>query len=117
MGRIGPGHTLMAKCSCIEILTGEAGGIEVACGVAEGEEADGDGLEVEEGGMAKWAVEWGGGGFETLMWTVKVDCEGVKQNTGEKPREGGRGQVYLKQVSVGNVLKFTAHNKNSRRKH
>lgn len=78
MGRMGPGHTLMAKCSCIEILTGEAGGIGVACSVAEGEEADEDGPEVEEGGMAKWVVEGGGGGFETLMWTVKVDCKGVK---------------------------------------
>lgn len=75
MGRMGPGHTLMAKCSCIEILIGEAGGIEVACGVAEGEEADEEGLEVEEGGIAKWLVEGGGGGFETLMWTVKRDWE------------------------------------------
>lgn len=45
-------------------------------------------------------------------WTVKG-----KTKTGEKPREGGEGQVYSKQVSVGNVLKFTAHNKNSWRKH
>lgn len=89
MGRMGPGHTLMAKCSCIEILTGEAGGIEVACGVAEGEEADEDGLEVEEGGMAKWVVEGGGGGFETLMWTVKMDCEGVK---GKQEKNQGRGE-------------------------
>lgn len=74
MGRMGPGHTLMAKCSCIEILTGEGGGSEVEWGVAEGEEADEEGLEVEEGGMARWEVEGGGGGLETLMWTVEWDC-------------------------------------------
>lgn len=59
--------------------------------MAEGEEADEDGLEVEEGGMAKWVVEGGGGGFETLMWTAKGDCEGGKTTTGEKPKEGGKG--------------------------
>lgn len=53
MGRIGPGHTLMAKCSCIEILTGEGGGRAVEWGVAKGEEADEEGVEVEEGGMAR----------------------------------------------------------------
>lgn len=74
MGRMGPGHTLMAKCSCIEILTGEAGGNEVEWGVAEGEVADEEGLEVEEGGMARWLVEGGGGVFETLIWTVELDC-------------------------------------------
>lgn len=95
MGRMGPGHTLMAKCSCIEILTGEAGGIEVACGVAEGEEADEDGLEVEEGGMAKWVVEGGGGGFETLMWTAKGDCEGVKQQQEKNQGREEGGQVYV----------------------
>lgn len=104
MGRIGPGHTLMAKCSCIEILTGEAGGIEVACGVAEGEEADGDGLEVEEGGMAKWAVEGGGGGFETLMWTVKVDCEGVKHR--RKTKEGRKGSGLFKASQCWKCVKI-----------
>lgn len=96
---MGPGHTLMAKCSCIEILTGEAGGIEEACGVVEGEEADEDGLEVEEGGMAKWVVEGGGGGFETLMWTVKVDCEGVKQKQEKNQgREEGVRSIQSKSV-------------------
>lgn len=36
--------------------------------------------------MAKWVVEGGGGGFETLMWTVKVDC-------GAGERKQGRGGV------------------------
>lgn len=107
MGRMGPGHTLMAKCSCMEIFTGEAGGMEVAWGAAEGEEADEAGLEVEEGGMAKWVVEGGGGGFETLMWTVKVDCGG-----GGGESRGGGGQHCSRLVSVGSVLKFTAQNKN-----
>lgn len=53
MGRMGPGHTFMAKCSCIEILTGEGGGRAEEWGVAEGEVADEEGLEVEEGGMAR----------------------------------------------------------------
>lgn len=83
MGRMGPGHTLMAKCSCIEILTGEAGGIEVEWGVAEGEEAEEEGLEVEEGGMARWVVEGGGGGLETLMRTVKWDCVVIKRGWNE----------------------------------
>lgn len=83
MGRMGPGHTLMAKCSCIEILTGEAGGIEVEWGVAEGEEAEEEGLEVEEGGMARWVVEGGGGGLETLMRTVKWDCGVIKRGWNE----------------------------------
>lgn len=74
MGRMGPGQTLMAKCSCIEILTGEAGGNKVEWGVAEGEVADEEGLEVEEGGMARWLEEGGGGVFETLIWTVELDC-------------------------------------------
>ena len=73
MGRMGPGHTLMAKCSCIEILTGEGGGGPVWWGVAEGEVADEGG--VEEAGRAKWEVEGSGGGLETLMCTVKEDCE------------------------------------------
>ncbi len=39
MGRMGPGHTLMAKCSCMEILTGEGGGSTAGLGgpAAEGE--------------------------------------------------------------------------------
>lgn len=61
---MGPGHTLMAKCSCIEILTGEGGG------GAKGEEADEEGVEVEEGGMVRWEAEGGGGGLETLMWAA-----------------------------------------------
>lgn len=75
MGRMGPGHTFMAKCSCIEILTGEGGGRAEEWGIAEGEVADEEGVEVEEGGMARWEVEGGGGGLETLMWTVKRHCE------------------------------------------
>lgn len=74
MGRMGPGQTLMAKCSCIEILTGEGGGRVVEWGVAEGEVADEAGVEVEEGGMTRWEVEGGGGGLETLMWTVEQGC-------------------------------------------
>ena len=74
MGRMGPGHTLMAKCSCIEILTGEGGGGAVGWGgAAEGEEADEDGVEAEDGGMARGEVEGGGGGgLETLIWTVEL---------------------------------------------
>lgn len=64
---MGPGHTLMAKCSCIEILTGEGGGGAEEWGVIEGEVADDDGVEVEEGGMARWDADGGGGGLETLM--------------------------------------------------
>jgi len=69
MGRMGPGHTLMAKCSCMEIFTGEGGG------GAEGEETDEDGVEAEPGGMARWEEEegGGGGGLETLMWTGERD--------------------------------------------
>lgn len=74
MGRMGPGHTLMAKCSCIEILTGEGGGGPAEWGVAAGEVADEEGAGAEEGGMARWEVEGGGGGLETLMWTVERDC-------------------------------------------
>lgn len=85
MGRMGPGHTLMAKCSCIEILTGEGGGRALEWGAAEGEVADEEGVEVEEGGMVRWEVEGGGGGLETLMWTVKRDC-GMTM----KGREGER---------------------------
>lgn len=96
MGRMGPGHTLMAKCSCIEILTGEAGGTEVACGVAEGDEADEEGLEVEDGGMAKWVVEGGGGGFETLMWAVKLDCGGKKNKQGRRGEVGVGGSGLFK---------------------
>lgn len=89
MGRMGPGHTLMAKCSCIEILTGEGGGGAIEWGVAEGEEADEEGVEAEEGGMARWEVEGGGGGLETLMWTVRRDC-GIKmeKRSGEGQKEG-----------------------------
>lgn len=87
MGRMGPGHTLMAKCSCIEILTGEGGGIEVECDVAEGEEADEEGVEVEEGGMARWEVVGGGGGLETLMWTVERDCGMTMKGRRERERK------------------------------
>lgn len=73
MGRMGPGHTLMAKCSCIEILLGEGGGGAVEWGVDEGEVADEEGLGVEAVGIARWEVEGGGGGFERLIWTVKWD--------------------------------------------
>lgn len=73
MGRIGPGHTLMAKCSCIEILTGDGGGGAAEWGVAMGEVAAEEGAEGEGGGMARWEVEGGGGGLETLIWTVKWD--------------------------------------------
>lgn len=52
-------------------MTGEGGGGAVEWGVAEGEEAVEEGVEVEEGGMARWEVEGGGGGLETLMWTLK----------------------------------------------
>lgn len=76
---MGPGHTLMAKCSCIEILTGDGGGREVELGVADGEEADEEGVEVEEGGMARWEVEGGGGGLETLIWTVERDYEEIQK--------------------------------------
>lgn len=86
MGRMGPGHTLMAKCSCIEILTGEGGGGAIEWGVTEGEEADEEGVEAEEGGMARWEVEGGGGGLETLMWTVRRDC-GIKME-----KRSGEGQ-------------------------
>lgn len=85
MGRMGPGHTLMAKCSCIEILTGEGGGGPTKWGVAAGEVADEEGLEVEleEGGRARWEVEGGGGGLETLMWTVERHC-GMKMKREKK---------------------------------
>lgn len=75
MGRMGPGHTLMAKCSCIEILTGEGGGSETGWGggAADGEEADEEGLEVEDGGMTRCEVEGGGWGLETLMWAAEWD--------------------------------------------
>lgn len=36
--------------------------------------ADEEGVEAEEGGMARWEVEGGGGGLETLMWTVRRGC-------------------------------------------
>lgn len=85
MGRMGPGHTLMAKCSCIEILTGDGGGRAVELGVAKGEEADEEGVEVEEGGMARWEVEGGGGALETLIWTVKRNCE-VRMQVSERRR-------------------------------
>lgn len=90
---MGPGHTLMAKCSCIEILTGEGGGSEVEWGVAEGEEADEEGLEEEEGGMARWEVEGGGGGLETLMWTAERDC-GItpRGQDGERKKKNEEGQ-------------------------
>lgn len=42
MGRMGPGHTLMAKCSCMEIFTGDGGG------GAEDGDADEEGGDVEE---------------------------------------------------------------------
>lgn len=71
MGRMGPGHTLMAKCSCIEILTGDGGGRAEEWGVAEGDGEDEEDVELEEGGMARWEVEGGGGGLETLMCTVE----------------------------------------------
>lgn len=70
MGRIGPGHTLMAKCSCIEILTGEGGGAATEWGGAEGEDTEDEGVDEEEGGMARWEVGGCGGALETLMWTV-----------------------------------------------
>lgn len=75
MGRMGPGHTLMAKCSCIEILTGEGGGSEAGWGgaAADGDEADEEGLEVEDGGMTRCEVEGGGWGLETLMWAAEWD--------------------------------------------
>lgn len=46
MGRMGPGHTLMAKCSCMEIFTGDGGG-----GAEGGDTDEGDGdVEDEDGG-------------------------------------------------------------------
>lgn len=80
---MGPGHTLMAKCSCMEILTGEGGGRDLGAEEAAREGAGEDGVE-EEGGMERWEEveesgggakwEWGGGGFDTLMWTAGWDC-------------------------------------------
>lgn len=99
MGRMGPGHTLMAKCSCIEILTGEGGGGAIEWGVAEGEEADEEGVEAEEGGMARWEVEGGGGGLETLMWTVRRDC-GIKME-----KRSGEGQKKKGEKDKDNYTK------------
>lgn len=83
---------MMAKCSCIEILTGDGGGRPVELGVAKGEEADEEGLEVEVevGGMARWEVEGGGGGLETLMWTLEQNCEveRKRRNAERKARTG-----------------------------
>lgn len=79
---MGPGHTLIAKCSCMEILTGEGGGRDLGAEEVAREGAGEDGVE-EEGGMERWEVEelgggakweWGGGGFDTLMWTAGWDC-------------------------------------------
>lgn len=78
MGRMGPGHTLMAKCSCMEILTGEGGGGTAGLGgpAAEGG-VEGEGEVEEDGGRGRWEDgllggkwEWGGGGLETLIRTT-----------------------------------------------
>lgn len=92
MGRMGPGHTLMAKCSCIEILTGEAGGKVVEWAAAEGEDADEEGEEEEDGGRTRWVVERGGGGLETLMWTAGRDFPTTmgRQNEEEDIEEEGQ---------------------------
>lgn len=84
MGRMGPGHTLMAKCSCMEILTGEGGGGTAGLG---GPTAKGGVEEEEDGGRGRWEEgllggkwEWGGGGLETLIRTTGKNC-GEKERT------------------------------------
>lgn len=81
MGRMGPGHTLMAKCSCMEILPGEGGGGTAGLGGPAPEGGEGEGEEEEDGGRerredgllgGKW--EWGGGGLETLIGTTGKNC-------------------------------------------
>lgn len=78
MGRMGPGHTLMAKCSCMEILTGEGGGGTAGLGgpAAEGgvEEEEDGGRERREDGLLGGKLEWGGGGLETLIGTTAKNC-------------------------------------------
>ncbi|PWA30655.1 hypothetical protein CCH79_00009309 [Gambusia affinis] len=88
---MGPGHTLMAKCSCIEILTGEGGGGAAEWGVDEGEVADEEGLGVEAGGIASSkdickSKRWGG--WASWQWGVEKagTCKWLdgKQNPTEK---------------------------------
>lgn len=53
MGSMGPGHTLMAKCSCMEIFTGEGGGMAGLGGPAAEGGGEGEGEEVELGGKGR----------------------------------------------------------------
>lgn len=61
MGMMGPGQTLMAKCSCIEIFTGDGEGEAGASG------APPVGRDRCEEGLEGWKWECGGGGLDTLM--------------------------------------------------